>query len=156
MVPKTQARSKSNLSLALLLSTGSLLTGCVVHHYTSPAINGIITRQGQPSAGTTVSLTHFESNVQTTRTDAAGRFAFDAQGEWQVFIPVGPQDRLTRWSVIIAQPPGTITGYESGGIGGVFSGYSRHDQITLRCNISANDRNSVNPENTPVCREINP
>ena len=114
-----------------------LLNGCVWHDYSNPAIEGIVTNKGQPLPGVRVALSAYDEVIEETRTDANGHFSLKARGEWSVFIPIGPQDRVTHWSVLL-YPEGTetITGYEQGGIGGFFSGYSSGDRVNLNCDIA--------------------
>lgn len=127
---------KKFILMAATLSGSIFFTGCVYHDYDSPHINGIITYQGQPLHGVTVSLASANEIVLTTTTDDKGLFALNPKGEWNVFIPIGPQDRINYWSVIINQGASAIAGYEEHGIGGVFSGYSHDDHITLACDVS--------------------
>lgn len=143
---------KKILSLFLVLSGSAFLSGCVYHNYGSPHINGIITDQGQTLAGVKVSLANFDQKVQTTTTDTKGHFSFIPQGEWNVFIPIGPQDRMNNWSIIIEQGPLEITGYKRSHLGGAFSGYSYRDHITLVCDVSLSRKDIGDSDNNPVCR----
>lgn len=124
------------LSLMIVLAAATFLNGCVYHDYNSPHIEGVLTRQGQPLANVNVSLANSAQIMQTTTTDSKGYFSLAPKGEWNVFIPIGPQDRFTRWSVIIEQGSETLTGYQDSGIGGVFSGYSSNDRVSLNCDLS--------------------
>lgn len=127
---------KNMLLIVLALSGSALLTGCVSHDYDSPHIDGVVTHQGQALPGVTVSLASANEIVQTTATDDSGHFALNPEGEWNVFIPIGPQDRMIHWSVMIDQGTSKIIGYEGGRFGGVFSGYSHGDHVRLVCDVS--------------------
>lgn len=148
---KRKRMMKFALPMALMGTV--FLSGCVWHDYNSPKIDGVVTHQGQKLAGVKVSLAYYDRDIETTTTDAQGHFSFKAQGEWNVLIPIGPQDRLIRWSVII-KPEGVeeITGYEGGRVGGVFSGYSSGDRMTLLCDIALAHESSDDPQQTQVCR----
>lgn len=137
------------LSLMTVLTTAIFLNGCVYHDYNSPHIDGVLTRQGQPLAKVNVSLTNYDRIVQTTTTDSKGYFSLVPKGEWNVFIPIGPQDRMTRWQIIIEQDAEKFTGYEDGRIGGVFSGYSGSDRVSLLCDLSPSDTNAARSDNFP-------
>lgn len=135
----------------LILMAALMLSGCVFHDYDTPAVEGTLTERSQPLSDVRVFL-ESGSQRQETRTDSQGHFAFARQGSWKVFIPVGPQDRMSRWSVVIARPSGEITVYKQGGLGGPFSGYSRSDSVRLTCDLArADDDNQAAMVNT-VCR----
>lgn len=72
-----------------------LLSGCVYHDYPTRQIEGTLTNAGEPLAGVAVSLTEFDRQIATAQTDSNGHFSMAPQGNWHVFIPVGPQDRLS-------------------------------------------------------------
>lgn len=140
------------LVMAMVVLGSVTLSGCVFYSYSSPRIDGVITRHGQAQAGLKVALIDFGQTVQTTQSDSQGRFSFAGQGEWSVFIPIGAQDRITRWSVVIEQHGREITGYEAGGIGGPFSGYSGSDHMMLSCDMSLAKENANAADASPVCR----
>lgn len=125
----------SRFAISLYLAGCCSLSGCAFYDYYTPAVVGIVTERGVPLADIDVSLTASGNKTLTARTDGRGRFSFQPQGKWVVFIPIGPQDRIISWSIAIARPDGEITGYRQGGMGGVFSGYSRRDRIHLICEL---------------------
>ena len=135
----------------LILMATLMLSGCIFHDYDTPAVEGTLTERGQPLSGVRVFL-ESGSWRQETRTDSQGHFAFPGQGSWKVFIPVGPQDRMSRWSVLIARPSGEITAYKEGGIGGPFSGYSRSDSVRLTCDLARADEKNQMAAPGAVCR----
>jgi hypothetical protein len=137
------------LSLMMVLAAATFLNGCVYHDYNSPHIEGVLTRQGQPLVNVNVSLASYDQIVQTTTTDSKGYFSLAPKGEWNVFIPIGPQDRFNQWQVIIEQGSEKITGYKDGHIGGVFSGYSASDRVSLLCDLSPSNINTDESDNLP-------
>lgn len=97
-----------------------LLGGCVYHDYPTPRIEGTLTNAGEPLAGVAVSLTEFDRQIATAQTDSHGRFSIAPQGNWHVFIPVGPQDSLSRWALTTVDSQGhEFSIYTDGRFGGV-------------------------------------
>ncbi|NUU67315.1 carboxypeptidase regulatory-like domain-containing protein [Enterobacteriaceae bacterium BIT-l23] len=146
----TALRNGALSTIAALLLTVSL-SGCVFHDYNSPHIEGVILNQGQPVADVPVILTNVDKQVRITTTDSLGRFTLAPPGEWHLLIPIGPQDRLSRWAVIIEQGQKTLTGYTESRFGGVFSGYSGRDRIRLICELSPKSDNASPTEKVPLC-----
>ena len=99
------ASSNRIASLAIVALT-FLLSGCVYHDYPSPRIEGTLNNAGKPLPRVTVSLVEFDQHIATTQTDNNGYFSFVPQGDWHVFIPVGPQDRLSSWTLTTIDPQG--------------------------------------------------
>jgi hypothetical protein len=147
----TVLRNGALSTIAALLLTASL-SGCVFRDYSSPHIEGVILNQGQPVADVPVVLIDVDKQVRTTTTDSQGRFTLTPPGEWHLLIPIGPQDRLSRWSVIIEQGQETITGYTESRFGGVFSGYSGSDRIHLICDLSPKSDNASPTEKVTLCQ----
>lgn len=143
--------SNRTLSIMAALSLMISLSGCVFHDYNSPHIEGVILNQGQPVADVPVVLTDVDTQVRTT-TDSQGRFTLAPPGEWHLFIPTGPQDRLSRWFVIIEQGQKTFTGYTGSRFGNVFSGYSGSDRIRLVCELSLKSHNASPTGKAPLCQ----
>ena len=135
----------------LILTAALMLSGCVFHDYDTPAVEGTLTERGQPLSNVRVALED-GGQRQETKTDAQGHFSFPGRGSWKVFIPVGPQDRMNHWSVLIARPSGEITAYEEGGLGGPFSGYSRSDSVRLACDLARVEKISQMTAPGGVCR----
>jgi len=149
-----RTRHRKVLSTLWVLSATLLSSSCVYHDYHSPHINGVIANKGKVLAGVQVSLVSFNHQTQTTTTDAEGHFSLIPQGEWNIFIPIGPQDRMTRWSLVIEQSQMEIIGYQGSRFGGVFSGYSFSDRITLVCDLSLANTDHANSLNDTrdVCK----
>ena len=100
---------------------------------------------GKPLPRVTVSLVEFDRHIATTQTDNNGYFSFVPQGDWHVFIPVGPQDRLSSWTLTTIDPQGQKRDiYTSRRFGGPFSGYSRSDNVKLFCELSPTSGESQN------------
>ncbi|KEY56473.1 DUF6795 domain-containing protein [Serratia sp. DD3] len=132
-----------------------LLSGCVYHDYPTPQIEGTLTNAGKPLAGVAVSLTEFDRQIATAQTDSNGHFSMAPKGNWHVFIPVGPQDRLSHWSLTTTDHQGQeISIYTSQRLGGVFSGYSRNDRVKLNCELSPAGEKSRSQESTLFCEPI--
>lgn len=143
------------LIMLVVVTATSFLSGCVWHDYNSPKIEGVVIHQGQALAGVKVALDDGSRESVTATTDEQGHFSLNPQGEWSVFIPIGPQDRFLHWSVII-YPTGTerIAGYEGGGTGGFFSGYSSSDRVNLLCDIALADESADKPQGDRICRAV--
>ncbi|RDK86751.1 hypothetical protein C8D90_11025 [Enterobacillus tribolii] len=132
----------------------ALLSGCVFYdHNFPPRIEGVVTEQGQALAGVQVSLKQFNQIVKTTHSDEKGCFSFETPGEWRVFIPIGPIDRVTEWSIVIGQPPQSIVGYQYRRFGGVLSGHTGDDHIVLDCDLSLENKEKVRSEYDSLCTE---
>ncbi len=86
-------------------------------------------------AGVKVSLANFDQNTDNHHR-YQGTFLVYSARRVECFIPIGPQDRMNNWSIIIEQGPLEITGYKRSHLGGAFSGYSYRDHITLVCDVS--------------------
>ncbi len=142
---------KKILSLFLVLSGTAFLSGCVYHNYGSPHINGVITDQGQTLAGVKVSLANFDQKYRQPPPIPRDISRYSAR-RVECFIPIGPQDRMNNWSIIIEQGPLEITGYKRSHLGGAFSGYSYRDHITLVCDVSLSRKDIGDSDNNPVCR----
>lgn len=122
-----------------------LLSGCVFHDYPAPRVQGTLSDAGKPLAGITVTLTDYDQPIATTQTGSDGHFSLTPPGNWNLFIPIGPQDRVGRWALIANDLQGQKRSIYSGGsLGGPFSGYSRGDRISLSCDLS------------PAARKIQP
>ncbi|AWC85240.1 carboxypeptidase regulatory-like domain-containing protein [Enterobacter ludwigii] len=138
------ASSNRIVSQAIVALT-FLFSGCVYHDYPSPRIEGTLNNAGKPLPRVTVSLVEFDRHIATTQTDNNGYFSFVPQGDWHVFIPVGPQDRLSSWTLTTIDPQGQKRDiYTSQRFGGPFSGYSRSDSVKLFCELSPTSGESQN------------
>lgn len=129
-----------------------LLSGCVYHDYPAPQIEGALMDAGKPLSGVSISLTEFDQQIATTHTDSNGHFAIAPQGNWHLFIPVGPQDRLGSWSLTTVDSQGNgLRIYSEQRFGGVFSGYSSNDRVKLSCDLSPANGKNLSQENTLFC-----
>ena len=138
------ASSNRIVSQAIVALT-FLFSGCVYHDYPSPRIEGTLNNAGKPLPRVTVSLVEFDRQIATTQTDNNGYFSFVPQGDWHVFIPVGPQDRLSSWTLTTIDPQGQKRDiYTSRRFGGPFSGYSMSDNVKLFCELSPTSGESQN------------
>ncbi|MCG8708580.1 carboxypeptidase regulatory-like domain-containing protein [Brenneria sp. 4F2] len=142
----------SCLTSHVIFALSFLLSGCVYHDYPTPQIEGTLTNAGEPLAGVAVSLTEFDRPIATVQTDSNGHFSMVPQGNWHVFIPVGPQDRLSRWTLTIIDLQGQeLSIYTRQRLGGVFSGYSRNDRVKLICELSSAGGKSRSQESKLFC-----
>ena len=138
---------------ALLLAAVSQLCGCLTHTYYTPGVDGIITQNGKPLEGAIVWLSNSADEKQKMQTNKNGHFAFSAEGGWILFVPIGPQDRMTSWSINIYQPSGALEIYSEYGLAGIFSGYSYGDHVSLRCDIPNLNAAKRNTRTSPsVCQ----
>ncbi|HCR3447796.1 DUF6795 domain-containing protein [Citrobacter werkmanii] len=145
----------SRIARCVIFTLPFLLSGCIYHDYPSPQIEGTLTRAGEPLAGTTVSLTEFDRQIATVQTDNNGHFLLEPQGDWHVFIPIGPQDRLSQWTLTTIDPQGKeLNIYTDGRFGGVFSGYSGNDRVKLSCELSPAKTKNNQQEGNPLCEPI--
>lgn len=132
-----------------------LLSGCVYHDYPAPRIEGILMNRDEPLIGVTVSLAEFDQQIASVQTDSNGHFTIEPQGNWHIFIPVGPQDRLSSWTLTTINRQGTkLNIYTSHRLGGIFSGYSGNDRLKLFCELSPVDRKSRSLESGQLCESI--
>lgn len=137
--------SSNRIASQAIVALTLLLSGCVYHDYPSPRIEGTLNNAGKPLPRVTVSLVEFDRHIATTQTDNNGYFSFVPQGDWHVFIPVGPQDRLSSWTLTTIDPQGQKRDiYTSQRFGGPFSGYSRNDSVKLFCELSPTSSKSQN------------
>ena len=137
--------SSNRIASQAIVALTLLLSGCVYHDYPSPRIEGTLNNAGKPLPRVTVSLVEFDRQIATTQTDNNGYFSFVPQGDWHVFIPVGPQDRLSSWTLTTIDPQGQKRDiYTSRRFGGPFSGYSRNDNVKLLCELSPTSGESQN------------
>ena len=129
-----------------------LLSGCVFHDYPAPRVEGTLSDAGKPLAGIIVTLTNYDQPIATTQTDSHGHFSLAPQGNWHLFIPIGPQDRIERWTLIANDLQGQKRSIYSGGsFGGPFSGYSRGDRISLICDLSPAARKTQRFSEAQAC-----
>lgn len=145
----------SRITSHVIFALPFLLSGCVYHDYPTPQVEGTLTNAGEPLAGVTVSLTEFDRPIATVKTDSNGRFSLVPQGNWHVFIPVGPQDRLSRWTLTTIDRQGQeLSIYTGQRFGGVFSGYSSNDRMKLSCELSPAGGKSRSHESNPFCESV--
>ena len=145
----------SRITSLAILALPMLLSGCVFHDYPSPQVEGTLTHAGEPLAGVQVSLTEFDHPIATVQTDSYGHFSLASQGNWHLFIPVGPQDRVSRWTLTTIDRQGKeLSLYTSYRMGGVFSGYSRKDRVQLICELSPADGKSQSQGSDRFCESV--
>lgn len=145
----------SRIARYVIFTLPFLLSGCIYHDYPSPQIEGSLTRAGEPLTGATVSLTECDRQIATVKTDSNGHFLLVPQGDWHVFIPIGPQDRLSQWTLTTIDHQGQeLNIYTDGRFGGVFSGYSGNERLTLICELSPAGGKTQNQESHPFCKSI--
>lgn len=150
-MPVTSFRITNHVIFVLLF----LLSGCVYHDYPTPQIEGTLTKAGEPVVGVVVSLTEFDRQIATTQTDNNGHFSMVPPGNWHVFIPVGPQDRLSRWTLATIDHQGQeLSLYTGKRFGGVFSGYSRDDRVKLICELSSAGGESRSLQSNQFCEPV--
>ncbi len=140
----------------LIIASPLLLSGCLHHQYTSPQIEGTLSHAGKPLAGATVSVTDFGKKIVSSQTDANGHFALHPEGNWQVFIPIGPQDLYLHWTLVLDQPEGELSLYDGYRAGGVFDGYSKSDNLVLGCDTAKPVDNPLEPEAKNYCLPVSP
>lgn len=145
----------SQITSHVIFALSFLLSGCVYHDYPTPLVEGTLTNAGEPLVGVTVSLTEFDRQIATAKTDSNGHFSMVPQGNWHVFIPVGPQDRLSRWTLTTIDRQGQeLSIYTSQRFGGFFSGYSRNDRMKLSCELSPTGGKSRSHESNLFCESV--
>ncbi|WP_072166262.1 MULTISPECIES: hypothetical protein [unclassified Erwinia] len=140
--------------LLLTIASPLLLSGCLFHDYSTPHVDGTLANGGKPIVGAAVTLTDFCKPIATSQTDTSGHFSLTPDGHWQLFIPVGPQDRLIRWAVVVDSSEGELQLYSSQRFGGVFSGYSGSDRLTLACDIAGAEVGKPLPETMAYCTPV--
>jgi hypothetical protein len=151
------ATAVSHLRYAvLIIASPLLLSGCLYHQYTSPQIEGTLSHAGKPLTGATVSVTDVGKKIVSSQTDANGHFALHPEGNWQVFIPIGPQDLRIHWTLALDTPEGELSLYEGYRSGGVFSGYSKRDNLVLACDTASPVANPLEPEAKTYCLPVSP
>ncbi|QLO13079.1 MULTISPECIES: DUF6795 domain-containing protein [Citrobacter] len=145
----------SRIARCVIATLPFLLCACVYHDYPAPQIQGTLTQAGEPLAGIAVSITEFDHQIATTQTDSNGHFLLVPQGNWHVFIPVGPQDRLSSWTLTTIDHQGQeLSIYTGQRFGGVFSGYSGNDRVKLSCKLSPVGAKNKHQEGNPLCESI--
>ncbi|WP_017349929.1 hypothetical protein [Pantoea sp. A4] len=103
----------------------------------------------------TVTLTDYDQPIAITQTSSSGHFSLTPPGNWNLFIPIGPQDRVGRWALIADDLQGQKRSIYSGGsIGGPFSGYSKNDRISLICDLSPAERKIQRFSEEQFCEPI--
>ncbi len=131
---------------ALIAATATLLLGGCVHFtHDAPPVRGQVFDGSRPQPGVPVSLRVAGETADRATTDADGRFELTPGARWGVFVPIGPQDRMFDWDVLIDARAASHVVYHGTTLGGPLDGYRSDRFLTLTCQLKAP------PAGLPAC-----